>query len=88
MIRSLLVAFDVAYGRLLMWKWEREFEASKRRMIGCKHERTVKVDLSGGSGFVTDKCLNCWAIRAFFSPNATQLEWTPNSSPPSPKVTE
>jgi hypothetical protein len=85
--RSLLVAFflgflvrDVVrtvYGRFLAWKFEREFVAAQRRMIGCKHERIVVVDV--GAGTMTDKCRDCWAIRVYGPPD---LVWTPNSAPP------
>jgi hypothetical protein len=53
---------------------DREFARARRRMIGCQHARTVKVDY--GMGPVTDKCVRCWAFRL---PDG---RWTPNSAPP------
>lgn len=100
MNQSLLVAFflgllvrDVAkyaHGRFLMWKFERQYEAAKLRMVGCKHERTIEINLAPGlelppladgttsDGLFTNKCLDCWAIQAF----GTGTKWTPNSASP------
>jgi hypothetical protein len=69
-LASGFVARDVvrlAYNRFLMWKFERDFEAANKRMLGCKHERTIRIDVGG----LTSKCRDCWAILI----NGT---WGPN----------
>ena len=76
-VRDLL---KIAHGRFLMWKFEREFEAAKLRMIGCTHERVTKVDVSGGAFAPVDKCLSCWALRIHIP--GTNSGWTPNSARP------
>jgi hypothetical protein len=84
-VLSLLAAFTggllvrdvlkLAYMRWLYWKMEREFVASTARMVGCRHERTIKVFT--GMYPLTDKCLDCWALH--FTRGPVDLpEWCAN----------
>ena len=63
------------WSRFLAWKFEREFDAAQKRMIGCKHTYAARVNFGGDHEFMVDKCLNCWALYI-------NDEWAASTAPP------
>jgi len=82
----------IVWGRYLMWRFTRDHKAAVARMVGCTHERTVRVN-TGGPGAEpsswTRKCLKCWALE-FQTPLKGKpgelltwaKEWCPNAVRP------
>lgn len=70
----------IAVQRYSAYRFERDFAASEKRMIGCAHARTIRVN----TGSWTDKCLDCWAIRITTGPDTAY--WISNCAPPPKKV--
>lgn len=71
---------DDLRGRFFMWKMTRDYKAGQIRMIGCKHERTIMVDV----GVVIPKCIDCWALHFPDGPEGPY--WGVNATPPSESV--
>lgn len=70
-----------ARSRFDSWRLELGFRRAQRRMLRCKHARTMMTD--SGMGLHTPKCLDCWALHmdAVFESDGDGF-WTPNSASP------
>ena len=66
-----------AYSRFLFWKWDREYYAAAKRMLGCSHARTMLVDI----GAIAEKCCDCWALKLPVLDGSGGMQWTPNCAP-------
>ena len=62
--------------KVLFWYWDRQYEAAKRRMVGCTHESTQLEN----HGAPVHKCLRCWAIKS--AGVGPVFDWSPNSARP------
>lgn len=68
--------FKSLWMKFLFWYWDRQYEASKRRMVGCTHEKTALEY----HGVHVHKCLQCWAIKS--DGVGPDFNWSPNSARP------
>jgi len=73
------------YAAFWFWKWDREYYAANKRMRGCKHTRTMFVDVGSPPYDCVEKCRDCWALRL---PKlggvwpTKEMEWNANSANP------